>query len=183
MKVDPNNLTDLEKALLDALGWTPLILNLDGCRGDVLDSDWLQPNSQIREQVDQCLDDAIEDPDQWNEATGKLPWLQDPDSWAQGESASKRVLERLKAAKAELIGALSYPHDPDEACDGSVRHLYAKGTHDAREAVLLDLNLDRQRWCKDESKVDWSVLQRIVLGPTAELIFVAGLPQSIEPKD
>lgn len=36
----------------------------------------------------------------------------------------------------------SHPHEPEDACDGSVRHLYAKGVYDERERIIKLLTTD-----------------------------------------
>ena len=38
-----------------------------------------------------------------------------------------------------MICHRSHPHEADESCDGSVRHLYAKGAHDERERIAAQL--------------------------------------------
>lgn len=35
-----------------------------------------------------------------------------------------------------MICLRSHPHEPTEACDGSVHHLYIKGVHDERERII-----------------------------------------------
>jgi len=37
----------------------------------------------------------------------------------------------------------SHPHEPEESCDGSVRHLYAQGAHDERERIIALLLTDK----------------------------------------
>lgn len=92
MKIDPKNLTDLEKALLEALGWTPLLTNLEGFRGDVLDSDWLQSAGDFRSSV---------------ERQDTPPWEEDPASWSDAEFTTGRVIQNLGRVKQDLISALS----------------------------------------------------------------------------
>lgn len=50
----------------------------------------------------------------------------------------------------------SHPHDADESCDGSVRHLYAKGVHDERERILSAIRAKHGR--------DWENTIRETIG-------------------